>query len=49
VPGPRQRIPPPGTADPVIDRALDELPGYPSERQARLLTYAARHADTTAP
>jgi hypothetical protein len=35
------------TADPVIDRALDELPGYPPERQARLLTYAARHAGTT--
>jgi hypothetical protein len=37
------------TADPVIDRALDELPGYPPERQARLLTYAARRADATAP
>ena len=37
------------TADPVIDRALDELPGYPPERQARLLTYAARRAGTTAP
>jgi hypothetical protein len=35
--------------DPVIDRALDELPGYPPERQARLLTYAARRAGTTAP
>lgn len=35
------------TADPVIDRALDELPGYPPERQARLLTYAARRAGTT--
>ena len=37
------------TADPVIDRALDELPSYPPERQARLLTYAARRAGTTAP
>lgn len=37
------------TADPVIDRALDELPGYPPERQARLLTYAARRAGTTTP
>jgi hypothetical protein len=36
------------TADPVIDRALDELPGYPPERQARLLTYAARRAGATA-
>ena len=35
------------TADPVIGRALDELPGYPPERQARLLTYAARRAGTT--
>jgi hypothetical protein len=35
------------TADPVIDRALDELPGYPPERQARLLTYAARRAGTS--
>ena len=33
------------TADPVIDRALDELPGYPPERQARLLT-PAPHART---
>jgi hypothetical protein len=37
------------TADPVIDRALDELPGYPPGRQARLLTYAARRAATTGP
>jgi hypothetical protein len=37
------------TADPVIDRALDELLGYPPERQARLLTYAARRAATTPP
>jgi hypothetical protein len=37
------------TAEPVIDRALDELPGYPPERQARLLTYAARRAGTTTP
>ena len=29
------------TGDPVIDGALDELPGYPPKRQARLLTYAA--------
>ena len=35
------------TTDPVIDRALDELPGYPPERQARLLAYAARRAATT--
>jgi hypothetical protein len=37
------------TADPVIDRALGELPGYPPERQARLLACAARRAGTTAP
>jgi hypothetical protein len=37
------------TADPVIDRALDELPSYPPERQARLLTYAARRTSTTDP
>jgi hypothetical protein len=37
------------TADPVIDRALDELPGYPPERQARLLAYAARHASAATP
>jgi hypothetical protein len=36
------------TADPVIDRALGELPGYPPERQVRLLIYAARRAGTTA-
>jgi hypothetical protein len=32
------------TTDPVIDRALDELPAYPPERQVRLLTYASRRA-----
>ena len=35
------------TADPVTGRALDELPGYSRERQARLLTYAARRASAT--
>ena len=30
-------------------RLADELPGCPPERQARLLTYAARRAGTTAP
>ena len=33
---------PPGSFDPVIDRALDELAAYPAERQIRLLSYAAR-------
>jgi hypothetical protein len=32
------------TADPVIDRALAELPRCPPERQARLLAYASRRA-----
>ena len=32
------------SADPVIDRALDELPAYPAERQVKLLTYASRRA-----
>jgi hypothetical protein len=31
-------------ADPVIDRALDELAAYPPERQVKLLTYASHRA-----
>jgi hypothetical protein len=35
---------PAGPADPLITRALAELPRYPRRRQAWLLARAARHA-----
>ena len=33
--------------DPIVDRALDEMPDYDLHRQARLLRYAAHRARTS--